>query len=227
MASEHNGDREPQSDLAVMEANEYKQKRRLERLLDAVDQVQDTADDAWNAYVAGEISREARNITIQRCVQNAIRESYKLLLDHSQAVEAEDGTRDRYWKGDAHEPLGAVTLLGEDVAVMVGLSDFLEAPTFFETTETVSEERRNMPDETVTRTVETTMPEEISYRAYLRLKEFLDDVHDLEIAFEELEDKLSDKKPTTIDLPDDMDLSKTDAQGFGGPIDDRAVGDDD
>jgi len=74
MASD-NHDREPQSDLAVMEANEYKQKRRLERLLDAVDDVQDTADEAWNAYVAGEISQEARNITIQRTVQNAIRES--------------------------------------------------------------------------------------------------------------------------------------------------------
>jgi len=187
--SENSHDREPQSDLAVMEANEYNQKRRLERILDAVDAVQDTADDAWNAYVAGEISREARNITIQRTVQNAIRECYKLLLDHSrQAAAGEDGGPDRYWRGDADDPLGSVELVGETVAVVVGLEDFLEAPTFFETTVTREVSPRNMPDETVTESVETTMPEEISYRAYLRLKEFLDDVHDMEISFEEMDD---------------------------------------
>jgi len=190
MSSDTN-DREPQSDLAVMEANEYKQKRRLERLLDAVDRVQDTADEAWNAYVAGEISQEARNITIQRTVQSAIRECYKLLLDHAREQAAgEGGGRDRYWRGDMSDPLGTIELLGSDVATVVGLKDFLEAPTFYDKTVTQSVTHRNMPEETVTQTVETTMPEEISYRAYLRLKEFLDDVHDMEISFEEMDDSL-------------------------------------
>jgi len=99
----------------------------------------------------------------------------------------------------------------------VGLKDFLEAPTFFEDTVTQTVSRRNMPDETVTQTVETTMPEQISYRAYLLLKRFLDDVHDMEISFEELEDNLQDEKPTTIDLPDGSDLSDLAADdGFAG-----------
>jgi len=222
-------DREAQSDLAVMEANEYKQKRRLERLLDAVDGVQDTADEAWNAYVAGEISQEARNITIQRTVQNAIRESYKLLLDHSrEAAAGEEGGRDRYWRGDPQDPLGRVELLGAEVAVIVGLEDFLEAPTFFERTVTRAVSKRNMPDETVTQTVEATMPEEISYRAFLRLKEFLDDVHDMEISFEELDDKLADHKHKTVELPDGASVDDlADSGGFGGNIDSRALGDDD
>ncbi len=180
-------DRERHSDLAVLEANEYKQKRRLERILDALDGVQDTADEAWNAYVEGEISREARDITIQRTVKKAIRECYKLLLDHHrQRADADE--RDRYWAGDANNPLGTVHLVGEPVAQIDGLRDFLHAPTFFEKTVTETVERRNLPDETETFTVETTMPEAVSYRAYLRLKEFLDDVHDLEVTFEEMDD---------------------------------------
>lgn len=191
-SNEHaNGhERERHSDLAVLEANEYKQKRRLERILDAVDGVQDTADEAWNLYVAGEITREARNITIQRTVQQAIRECYKLLLDHYRTVTEEDGARDRYWAGDPNNPIGEVSLLGERVARIDGLRDFMDAPTFFERTATEQVPRRNMPDETVTRTIETTMPEQVSYRAYLRLKEFLDDAHDMEISFEEMDDSL-------------------------------------
>jgi len=221
MATE-NTDREPQSDLAVMDANEYKQKRRLERLLDAVDAVQDTADDAWNAYVAGEISQEARNITIQRAVQNAIRESYKLLLDHSrEQASGEDAVRDRYWLGNPNDPLGSVELLDETVAVVVGLRDFLDAPSFFETTVERELERRNMTNETVTEDVETTMPEQISYRAYLRLKEFLDDVHDMEISFEEMDE---DDLPmiTGFDMSDpesngDGTAESTDVQFNGSP----------
>lgn len=177
-----------QSDLAVMDANEYKQKRRLERILDALDGVQDTADDAWSAYVAGEISREAYHIALHRAVRKAIVECYKLLIDHARSVDG--GGRDHYWKGDPDEPLGVVDLVGEEVAHIDGLQDFFDAPTFFDRTLEERVERRNVPDTTNTRTVECTMPESVSYRAYLRLKEFLDDVHDMEISFEEMDDSL-------------------------------------
>ncbi|MDR9431867.1 MAG: hypothetical protein RI568_14370, partial [Natronomonas sp.] len=85
-----------QSDLAVMDANEYKQKRRLERILDGLDGVQDTADEAWSAYVAGEISREAYHIAIHRAVRKAIVECYKLLIDHAREI-ADADERDHYW----------------------------------------------------------------------------------------------------------------------------------
>lgn len=175
---------ERQSDLAVMEANEYKQKRRLERILDAIDGVPDTADEAWSAYVQGEISREAYNIAVQRAVTKAIRECYKLLLNHHRKADE----RDRYWAGDHEDVLGSVELLGNEMEVLIGLRDFVEAPTFFETTVTETVERRNLPNEQRQRTVETTMPERVSYRAYFRLKEFLDDVHDMEVSFEEMAD---------------------------------------
>lgn len=182
-----------QSDLAVLEANEYKQRRRLERLLDMLDGVQDTADGAWAAYVAGEISRDARNITIQRSVQNAIRECYKLLLDHARQVRNADENgdelqRDRYWLGDPEHPLGTVDVAGEDVAQIVGLKHFLQSDRYYTLTVEQTVQRRNLPSKTVTKEVETTMPEDVSFAAYLRLKEFLDDVHDLEVSFEEIDD---------------------------------------
>lgn len=226
MASDQSHGEERQSDLAVMDANEYKQKRRLERILDSLDGVQDTSDEAWNAYVQGEISREAYEIALQRAVTKAIRESYKLLLNHHREVREAGDDPDRYWEGQPKHHLGTVDLLGEQVDMIQGLRDYHNAPTFFERHVSEEVERRNLPNETVTRTVETTMPTEISHRAYLRLKEFLDDVHDMEISFEELDDKLADEKPTTVELPDDMDLAEVDdLTDFDGPVDTRAVSD--
>ena len=188
-SSDQSNGHERQSDLAVMDANEYKQKRRLERILDSLDGVQDTADEAWNAYVAGEISREAYQIALQRAVTKAIRECSKLLTNHYQSVKRDGDSRDEYWLGDHEDPLGSIDILDDEVEVIIGLKDFMESPTFFETTITDTVERRNLPDETVRKTVETTMPESVSYRAFIHLKEFLDDVHDMEISFEEMEDK--------------------------------------
>lgn len=179
-------DNDRQSDLAVMDANEYKQKRRLERILDNLEAVQDNADEAWARYVKGEIDRDARNITIQRAVQNSIDECYKLLKDHEREVNGNDD----YFVGDPDNPIGAIDVGDGTPIIIQGLKDYLEAPTFQTTTYEETVPRRNMPDETVTRTVDVSMPEWVSYRAFRRLKMFLDDVHDMEISFEEMDDNL-------------------------------------
>lgn len=203
MATESQHDGERQSDLAVMEANEYKQKRRLERILDAMDDVLDMSDQAWDDYVEGRISKEARNITIQRAVKNAIREAYKLLIDHHRQADS-----DPYWSGeDADDAIGEAGVLDDEEEIM-GLRDFLESPRFYTGTVTELVSQPNKPDEPQQRPVEATMPEEVSYSAYLRLKEFLDDVHDMEIAFEEMDDD-------SLPLIRDFDQSRPDEEGRG------------
>jgi hypothetical protein len=158
---------ERRSDLAVMDANEFKQKRRLERILDSLHAVEDKADVAWEWYAQGEISEDAKNIMVQRAVQKAIREVYNLLREGR-----ENGAKE-YWEGTDDE---------------IGLYSFMQADVMQaeEITQTVSEP--NKPPEKVTQTQETTIDESISWAAYLRLKEFLQEEHDLEIQFEELED---------------------------------------
>lgn len=186
-----------QSDLAVMDAQEYKQKRRLERILDAHDNVEDQAQRARQAYVTGEIGHDAKNILIQWAVQRAIRETYKLLVDHDRTredLESDDRTEENagseYWRGGG-EPLGKIELgAGEEPVIVEGLRDFLTLPEQFTMTRQETVKRAQMAAETEVRQVSRTVPESVSWRAYFRLKEFMDDEHDLEITFEELDDSL-------------------------------------
>ena len=188
MAAEQPPSEERRSDLAVMDANEFKQKRRLERILDALHAVEDRADIAWEWYAQGEISEDAKNIMVQRAVQKAIREVYNLLREGR-----ENGAKE-YWEGTDTE---------------IGLYKFMQADLMHttETTETVS--FPNKPPQQITRTEETTIDEKVSWSAYLRLKEFLQEVHDLEIQFEDLNDDLDvwgyDEEKIE-NLPDDVEV---------------------
>lgn len=181
--------RERQSDLAVMDAQEFKQKNRLKRLLEAHNKVEEQANEAWGLFVKGEISHDAKNIMIQRAVKEAVRESYKLLLDHQRECE-EDGGYSEYWAGRDDHPIGRIAQEEQPDIALWGLRDFLHTKEFY--SETVEQGRtpRNKPPTTETEEVKQSVPEELSWRAFLRLKEFLDDAHDLEISFEELDDSL-------------------------------------
>lgn len=173
------------SDLAVMDANEYKQKRRLQRILDAHDRVEEIADEAWNRYVEGEITHDAKNIAIQKAVKKAIREAYNLLNEH---VE-QNGNQDEYWYGNGDE-LGRIEFQQRDPVIIGGLADFLGTQEIYEESWTEPAAQRHGPDEPVPRHATHTVPEAVSWSAYLRLKEFLSKEHDLEVRFEELEDSL-------------------------------------
>lgn len=170
MASEQpvHGD-ERRSDLAVMDANEFKQKRRLERILDALHAVEDKADVAWEMYAQGQINEDAKNIMVQRAVQKAIREVYNLLREGK-----ENGAKE-YWVGTDTE---------------IGLYEFMQADLMQTEEHTRTVSPPNKPPTTITETEETTIEETISWSAYLRLKEFLQEEHDLEIQFEEMDDNL-------------------------------------
>jgi len=175
-------DRARESDLAVLEANEYKQRRRLEKILDARDNVQATADLAWEQFVAGQISHDAKNIMIQRAVQSFIKEAYKLLQDYTRDADA-----DKYWVGDPTNPLGTIERdWGADIIIQ-GLKDFLKADHIHTEEREQKVKRANMPPRAEVQTQEHTVPEDVSMEAFLTLVEFLDDQHDLEISFESIE----------------------------------------
>jgi len=85
MSSESRG---RESDLAVMEANEFKQKRRLRSILDSREKVEEKADKAEELWIQGEISGVARQLIVLRAVREYIRETWQLLIEH--ADEAHD-----------------------------------------------------------------------------------------------------------------------------------------
>lgn len=221
MPAEQQHDGERQSDLAVMDANEYKQKRRLERILDALEGVEDTADKAWQQYSHGEIDRDAFNITIQRAVKKAIRECDKLLKDHARSTDGDD----RYYAGNPREPIALPKDAPGLEDMIVGLNDFLQSDQYNHTEIEMEKTRRNKPNRTVVERIESTLPAEISFKAYLRLNEFLDDQHDMEISFEELDDKLADRKPTTVETEDRAGLERVIelAEEEGIHVDKRAL----
>lgn len=207
-ADQSSGDR--QSDLAVMDAQEFKQKRRLKRLLEAHDKVEEKANEAWDLFVAGEISHDAKNIMIQRAVKEAIRESYKLLIDHQR--EYEDRSEDEYseyWIGREGDPIGVIKLEDYENIPIYGLRDFLNTKEFYEEIITRPITNRNKPPTTETEAVKHSVPEEVSWGAFLRLKEFLDDTHDLEISFEEMDDSLPNwgyEEYEDGDVPDGVEV---------------------
>lgn len=167
---------ERQSDLAVMDSNEYKQKRRLERILDAHDGVEEKISEAQELFTMGEIGSDGRNVMILQAVQQFLREIINL-------VDDDDPEHIGYWH-DA--PLRGVTLLTESVR-FEGLYDILYADELYhdEITETV--ETPCGSDIKQTRRETFSVPKDVSIDAFLLAKQFLAEQHDLKLQFEGLE----------------------------------------
>lgn len=212
------------SDLAVMDADSYKNKRRLERLLDALDNIPDQADRAREQYNQGKIDMHARRIAVQDAVQDAIWEVWNLLKDHEEncrqrAAEAliehaaeqdeefkpdqfnpgtiDDGTlrkayditsvwpHSAYFTGDPRMgKLGTIPQVNEPDIEVWGLRDFDALDELWTETWTEREKPYDLPARQVERRVNHTVPRDISWAAAVRLKEFLNDEHDMEIQFE-------------------------------------------
>jgi len=179
------------SDLAVLDANEYKQKRRLERILDAHDRVEEIAAEAFDAYVNGEIDEHGKNIALLQSVKQFIREIYQLLQRYAEAIENADDDEDveqRRYLMD--RDLGEMTFERRRNISFDGLNDILLAePTYVETWQEDIESRHG-PSRTRDRQAVHSVPETISWLAYLTATEFLAEEHDLELQFEALDDSL-------------------------------------
>lgn len=166
-------DRDRQSDLAVMDVNEFKQKRRLEAVLDAHDAVQDKADEAMDLYTIGEISAQARDVMLLHAVQRFIREVYNL-VDDTDEVHAD------YWEG---RDLGTLQRNYADDVNFCGLQDVLHAQNIYHDLVREDVQTPCGPDEVKHERREHTVPEDVIWRAYLLAKEFLDAEHGLSLDF--------------------------------------------
>lgn len=192
---------ERQSDLAVMDANEYKQKRRLKRILDAHDRVEDKADEAYELYVTGQITEDAKNIMLLRSVQEYIREIYNLLLEYDQELE-EDETN-IYWSS---AKLGDLELEHGENIPFIGLASILNAQKFYIEEWEEQVETRHGPNRSEEREQHHTVPEEVSWNAYLLVNQFLSEEKDVEIRFEELKNSLPVWGFEEVENPDEDDV---------------------
>jgi len=174
-----------QSDLAVMDANEYKQKRRLQRILDAHDKVEDMGERAYGQYAEGVISHDGKNIRILRAVQQYIREVYNLLMEYDSELEEDE--INEYWVGTY---LGALERDHEEDIYFRGLKSVLYADEIYTEEWTEEVQARHGPNQVANKSATHTVPETVSVNAYLLVNQFLSQEKGLEIQFEELEDEL-------------------------------------
>lgn len=162
-----------QPDSAVMDANEQKQQRRLNAILDALEEIESDYQDAKGMYVAGRIDKRAKNIHVMYAVQRAIRETYNLINNNDDIWQAKE--------------FGAIERERDDPIQVQGLEDYLFFPEFVKEQYEIQTDKRNCKKETEVKEVNHTMPEQISIRVLLNLKQYLNDNHGLDIGFETLE----------------------------------------
>lgn len=172
-------DRDRRSDLAVMSQSEYLQKRRLERILDAHDRVEDIDTESLWPLVNGELTQAGKEIILLKSVQSFVRE----LLNPLKSYAEETDGHDRYWRGDPDDPIGVIEFEFGEPELFTGLRDFVYAERFYTRSREVTHKPRNRPERTEVRQDRRPVPEHVSLAAYERLKEFAARERGLELSF--------------------------------------------
>jgi len=174
-----------QSDLAVMDAEEYKNKRRLERLLDAHDRVEEWDNHSLRMLVDREITPQGRNIILLRAVKQFIREAYNSLREHYESYQAEGEPA----KPDGYlltsEPIGVIEFEHREDVEFYGLGDILNADRMYTEVWDTEEDPKHTSSKTQTHDRTKAVPEDVTMKAFLRLKHFLDEERGLDLAFSE------------------------------------------
>lgn len=183
MSTEEHAEREDsrRSDLAVMDVEEYKQKRRIKRILDAHDKVEEFDDEGMYRYMNQEIQKDGWRMLLLRAVQEYIRECFNLVRQYH--VES-DGDTDHYWTGDRNDPLGKIERQHASDVVFYGLRDVLHADLYYEDSWTEELRTRHGPNQTEEHRQQYAVPREVSWNAFLRLNEFLEEEMDMDLSFE-------------------------------------------
>jgi len=183
-----------QSDLAVMEAQEYTQKRLLRRLLDQRERVTEIATEARKRYVMGNVDERGRNTMLLYAVQDYISAGWTLLLSHAEATEA--GTHSEYL---FERNLGEMELLGDEIQFH-GLYDLLTTDEIYvkEVTETV--EYPQGPPQQVSSAESKAVPRDIAWAGCRLMDEFLAREHGVELKVDEMDDSLQTFGFSTIEL---------------------------
>lgn len=204
-----------QSDLAVMESNEYKLKRRLKRILDARDKCQEVDDIAFEMAVEGDISEDARNIVVLRAVQEFIHEAWMLLRDH--ATTDEDGALTSTYLTERE--LGGIEFESRRPIVFRGLADILHADESYPEAWTETVRSRHGGAEVVKRSQTHYVPRDVSWAAYRLTCEFLAEEHDIMLQFEDVDDNIPTREPVKVE-----DAVAEEYQRFLEELDEKGMG---
>lgn len=182
-----NGHQRTDSEIAVMDADEFKNKRRLREILESHEQVEDVVSQAHGEYVYGEIDEQGRNLVILWAVQRYIREIYNLLRNYRKKVDdtdEDDYPEDKYWHPTDQEALGLIELENSDDIVFRGLYDILHADDIYVENWTREQASRHGPSQTEAVSRHHTVPKQVSLNAYLLAKAFVNDENNLDVQFE-------------------------------------------
>lgn len=214
---------ERQTDLAVMDVNEIKQKRRLMRILDSREKVEKKANEARELYVTGQVSQKGRDLLVLYAVREYIRECWNLLRDHTKSLDDDEPA---YYLSECH--LGTLDFPNSDRESIAfnGLYDYLHCSIEYEETWEETLEWRHGQDQTQVHSETHTVPLEVTWRAYLKMSEFLSEVHDLEMQFESLDRSVGSFGFESIDMRE-MDIETIDEleDAIETEVDARAVTD--
>jgi len=210
------------TDLAVMEAEEIKQKRRLIALLEAREKVEEQIDKAEELYVRGDIEEIARDKMILEAVQEFIREGWALLLEH--AEDSDDDGRNYF----AGVDLGEFEV-ADDTIAFNGLVDIAFADAVYVRQKSYTKQMPHGPTRERTEAVRRSVPKDISFQAYLTMIEFLSQEQGLELQFEPMDDSLPSFGYDTIDVDiEDMDIATVEEieEQIDAAVDARALKDE-
>ena len=191
---------ERQSDLAVMDSNEYKNKTRLESILTQRQQVFEARNKARDLLISGDIQPEGRDLIVLNAVRQYLEEVWNLLLEHAETV---GGVEKSQYLCDW--PLGTVTLDGREDVHINGLWDFLHCQRRYTMVKTETVSYRHGTDQSRQRRETRTVPVEVSRRAFRLINQFLNEQHDLDIQFEELDDSLRRSGPDSYETDPSVD----------------------
>jgi hypothetical protein len=194
---------ERQSDLAVMDANEYKNKTRLESILTQRQKVFEARDQARDLLISGEIQPDGRNLLVLNATRQYLEEVWNLLLRHAR----QQGTEEEEW-GSVYltgKKLGEIELRGRKDVLIDGLSSYLYCQRQYVQEWTEEVRWRYGDNKTRTHREIKTVPVKISRRAFRLINQFLDREHDLDIQFEELDDTLGRTHPDSYQADPSVD----------------------
>lgn len=172
-----NADEERPS-YSVREADENKQGRRIDEILDARKMVLSVEQTLFEQQARNEISQRGRNIGLQVAVKSFIRECLNLL--------PADGDTDvpNQVPHPYREKLGEVPMYWHSNIEVVGLLEYLETNETYQESFRDSQSAKHGPDKLTMRRQSHTVPKELSWQAYTVLWRYLNWEYDIDVQFE-------------------------------------------
>jgi hypothetical protein len=212
--------RDRQSDLAVMDVEEFTQKRLLKRLIDRREQVDELANEARRQWVVDNIDQQARDTMILFAVKDFISAGWTLLLNHEQSLPADEHSEFLFGRD-----LGTLTIL-DQTWEFEGLYDVLASEEVYAARATRTVEYPQGPPRQIAETESKAVPRDISWRACRLMDEFLAEEQGIELKVDQLDDSLESFGFSSADLSEFADEATTLVDMFEDhdvPVDARAL----